>query len=498
VRAEALQPPMGAERAFMITPVRRGLFPLAICAALVLTPPLRAESPYTTTWTKQYGSTSGEYGFAVTTDPSGNAIIAGATHGNFGGTYGGDYDGAVAKYNSAGTRLWATQWGGTAEERFGSVASDAAGNLYLGGSSHASPSSAETRAELVKYNSSGALQWRRTLSAQRNVDDGGVAVDSAGNIYQCGATNDNLFTNLVFSYDPFLVKYDSAGNMLWSRQFGTSADDFATSMAVDGAGNVYVKGDTYGDMGGPNAGGSDIFLTKFDSSGNQLWSRQLGTSTTESSSGMCASPAGSLYFVGSSYGNLGGTNAGFGDAIVAKYDSAGNLLWTRELGSSVEDAAFGVCADAADNVFITGYTDGNLAATNKGGHDFFIAKYNALGTLLWDRQIGTTLDDTAWGLALDASGSLYCGGWTDGNLAGSLGGSDMFLLKLNSVPEPAALPVVLLALLAARRRNKRADSANLLYSPLATGEIDARHRTCQPKSMGAARAAAASEHDLCR
>src|SRR5439155_1266491 len=132
--------------------------------------------------------------------------------------------------------------------------------------------------------------------------------------------------------DAFLRKYDAAGNTLWTRQFGTSADDLADAVAVDGTG-VYMAGFTGGTLPGQtSAGGVDAFLRKYDSSGNVLWTRQFGTSAYDSAVAIAADGT-SVYVAGFTGGTLlGQTSAGGYDAFLRKYDSSGNVLWTRQFG----------------------------------------------------------------------------------------------------------------------------------------------------------------------
>ena len=108
--------------------------------------------------------------------------------------------------------------------------------------------------------------------------------------------------------------------------------------------------------------------------------------------GVSADGLGNVYISGYTYGSLGGPNAGSDDAFVSKYDAAGTLQWTRQLGTSAIDRSYGVSADGLGNVYISGYTSGSLGGPNAGGNDAFVSKYDAAGTLQWTRQLGTSVD----------------------------------------------------------------------------------------------------------
>ena len=140
-----------------------------------------------------------------------------------------------------------------------------------------------------------------------------------------------LTCGLAWAEDPYEVA--------WTRQLGTSSDDYSHSVAVDSAGNAFISGHTDGSLNGDNAGQWDAFLVKYDSDGNWLWSRQLGTSSYDFSESVAVDGAGNAFISGSTQGNLGGNNAGLTDAFLTKYDSDGNLLWTQQLGTSSYDSS---------------------------------------------------------------------------------------------------------------------------------------------------------------
>ena len=140
----------------------------------------------------------------------------------------------------------------------------------------------------------------------------------------------------------------------WIRQMGTSESDWNRSLSIDGGGNIYVTGTTRGDLGGPSAGDWDAYLAKYDISGALLWTRQLGTSTYDNSWCVAIDPSGSVLISGRTNGNLGGLNAGDHDAFLAKYDSTGALLWTRQIGTSGYDESWSVATDGAGNAYISG------------------------------------------------------------------------------------------------------------------------------------------------
>lgn len=97
-----------------------------------------------------------------------------------------------------------------------------------------------------------------------------MKVDSNGNIFLVGYTNNNLGGKNAGSNDAWIAKYDSEGNQLWIQQFGTSKSDAATSVTLDQFGNVYVTGTSEGSFGGINAGSIDSWIAKLDSESGTL------------------------------------------------------------------------------------------------------------------------------------------------------------------------------------------------------------------------------------
>lgn len=424
----------------------------------------RAEAPYNVAWSRQIGTASGDFGNALAVDAAGNAYISGSTEASLGGPNSGGYDAFLTKYNSAGSLLWSRQIGTTTGDYAYGAAVDAVGNAYITGRTHGSlggPSAGGGDAFLTKYDGAGNLVWSRQIGTAAFDYSYDVAVDATGNAYISGVTEGSLGGPNIGTWDAFLTKYDGTGNVVWTRQIGTEDYDYSLGITVDPFGNAYVSGWTFGSLGGPNVGDpdaptSDAFLTKYDGAGNLLWSRQIGAAGDDASFGVAVDAAGNAYITGLVNG-IGGPGGGSGDAFLTKYDGAGNLVWSRQIGTPSRDLGLAVSVDASGNAYISGETQGSLAGPNAGNTDTFLTKYDAAGNLLWSRQIGTTNDDTGSGVAVDGLGNAYISGYTYGSLGGpNAGDADAFLVKF-AVPEPstfvlAALGAASAALVARRKK----------------------------------------------
>jgi hypothetical protein len=279
-------------------------------------------------------------------------------------------------------------------------------------------------------------------------------------MYLTGYTGGNFAGPALGSYDAFLVKYDPLGNRIWARQFGTSLEEYATGTAIDALGNAYVAGYTNGAVGGPFAGGSyDMFLAKYDSNGNALWARQLGTASQDGAYDVATDSLGNSYLVGYTEGVMAPGGAGGGDVVVTKFDSAGNLVWTHQFGTPTQDVSGRIAADQFGDLYLSGVTYGNLGGTSNGALDTFVAKYFTNGTADWIYQAGSPAADYGTDVAPDGFGNLYFSGMTEGALAGpSAGAADGFLIKLRDntfVPEPNSLVLTSMVALVALRARRR-------------------------------------------
>jgi hypothetical protein len=422
---------------------------------VVLAASVTTAAPYTPEWVRQIGTNRYDYSEAVSADPFGNVYISGYTEGNLSGTNAGAYDAFLSKYDGGGNLLWTSQLGTSLNEHCYGVSADASGNVYISGRTYGSLGAAnagDSDAFVSKYDGSGMLQWTRQIGTSRADNALAVSTDASGNVYISGQTSGSLGGSSAGSIDAFVSKLSNLGNLIWSRQIGTSADDRGLGVSSDAAGNVFITGYTNGSLGGSNAGGFDAFVTKYNAAGAVQWSRQIGTSGYDTSHGVSVDPSGNVYVGGFTEGSLGGTNAGLQDAFVRKYDGNGNVLWTGQIGTSGGDFGEGLSTDASGNVYISGFTNGSLGGPKAGSYDAFASMFNGAGTLLWSRQLGTGGDDESYAVSADALGNVYISGMTYGSLGGpNAGDTDAFVAK---IPEPGSLSLVLALPLAMRRRRR--------------------------------------------
>ena len=234
--------------------------------------------------------------------------------------------------------------------------------------------------------------------------------------------------------------------ILWIRQFGTAQDDVARGVSVDGSGNVFVGGETSGELvEGQYVGLQDIFIRKYTSSGVECWTDQRGSTENDVRVGVSADANGNVYFCGRTYGAFAGQqHVGLMDIFLGQYDPSGELLWCDEFGTASEDHGTRVIVGESGHVHISGCTQGDLYPNDgpndpTGSWDCFVATYDDSGDLLWSDQFGDTGHITISecnGAAPDTLGNLYLVGITNGHLAGQGDSFGTYVRKYDDSGDP--------------------------------------------------------------
>ena len=309
----------------------------------------------------------------ITVDSAGTAYVVGQK------TAGSAVDGVLARVTKKGVQIWQRQYaiGSSFTATFDDVAvNSTSGNIYvIGDTNH--PSS-NTDILIVKYNSSGTIQWQRTLNgASTNETPYRIALDSSENVYITGRTPTDLL---------LVAKYNSSGTIQWQRTLsgGSRAGNDTGGVAVDSSNNVYI-------LGAASSGGGFV-IAKYDTSGTIQWQRILGSGLTATAHGLAVDSSANVYICGN-----------YNNAIqIAKYDSSGTIQWQRNLGTSVGGRSIAV--DASSNVYVAG-------ASGSATPGSYIAKYNTSGTIQWQRSLTNVPSFT--GIAVNSSGdSVYVSGIT--------------------------------------------------------------------------------------
>jgi hypothetical protein len=349
-----------------------------------------------------------------------------------------DRNAFIRRYDPDGKELWTRQLGATTAAHDSATGITASGlAIYVAGwTGGALPGQAKTgpqdNAFVARYNVEGDLVWTRQFGTQSAVQALGVAADASG-VYVAGSIDccGSPFPNIPASNgaDAYLRKYDPEGNELWTRQFGSSDSDRATAVAVDGSG-VYVLGVTGGVMA-TRAGLQDGFLRKYDSGGAEGWTIQFGTDKADEPNAIALAPSG-IYVGGRTTGTYIGEPAiGLWDNVVLQFDRDGRQQWVRQFGGRDADNVFGL-AVGLSALLVTGAADGPLPGQKwVGAQDAFYRTYSFAGDELSTREFGGGFNDYGTAAAADARG-FYVVGSNNGTALGlpSVGDNDAFVLKL--------------------------------------------------------------------
>jgi len=341
-------------------------------------------------WIKTYTEQGAYYATSIAVDDSGNVYVTG---GGWEGCVWTDY--ATIKYNSAGVQQWIKIYGlEDVREIARSIAVDSLGNVYITGSGYTT----------IKYNSSGVQQWIKKYGGSGE----GVVVDISGNVYVTGSKSGS-----GTSSDYATIKYNSSGDTLWVSSYngpGSNADDEAYKLLVDGSGNVYVTGRSYG-----SGTDYDYATVKYNLHGVQQWSQRYNGpgNGNDSASSLAVDSSGNVYVTGISIGI--GTGS---DYATIKYNSLGVQQWVSRYNGptfNTYEVATSIAVDNLGNVYVTGISVGN--GTNR---DYTTIKYNSLGTQQWvERYLGlySNSGDYATSIAVDDSGNVYVTGSSGGDIA---------------------------------------------------------------------------------
>ena len=354
-------------------------------------------SQVTQQWVSRYnGAGNGDdEAYSIAVDGSGNVYVTGYCTET--GTY---HDYCTIKYNSTGGQQWVAKYNGpgNANDEAYSIALDGSGNVYVTGVSVGSATSFDYCT--IKYNSAGVQQWvARYNGAGNSVDEAySIAIDGSGNVYVTGKS----WGGYGISYDYCTIKYNSSGSLQWVARYNGPGDstDVAWSIALDGSGNVYVTGSSYG-----SGTSFDYCTIKYNSSGIQQWvARYNGPGNNyDYAYSLAVDGSGYVYVTGGSYGN--GT---WNDYCTIKYNSSGVQQWVARYNGpgNYDDVAYSIVLDGSGNVYVTGYSKGSVS------YDYCTIKYNSVGDTIWVRRYNGpgNGNDYAYSIAKDGSGSVYVTG----------------------------------------------------------------------------------------
>lgn len=319
------------------------------------------------------------------------------------------------------------------------IVMDSSGNVYIEGGSSTSwgspvmPFTGSHDTFVAKLDSSGNLIWNTFFGGDvAGINVYSMGIDDSGNIYIAG-TSYTGWGNPIRAYgdnvDAFVAKLDSSGHLMWNTFLGGPSHfdqqtDYGFDIAVDGSGNIYVTGQSFGTWGNPihayaslppdYSPNGDAFVAKLDTSGNLAWNTFLGSTGTDLSSGISVDSSGNVYLTGMSQATWGSPiqafHSGF-DAFLARLDPSGNLVWNTFMGGSGSDYGQQIALDSSGNIYITGMSKAAwgspVRAFSAASEDAFVTKLDPSGNLTWNTFFGGSGDEYGESIQIGNSGNLY-------------------------------------------------------------------------------------------
>jgi len=216
---------------------------------------------------------------------------------------------------------------------------------------------------------------------------------------------------------------------LWSTQFGTTEDELVSAVATAPNGDIYVYGQTGGDIeSGAEGTDIDVFIARYDRGGARKWIRQLGTTGNDYPSNQIAVAAnGDVYLAGTTGSEAEfpqNVSEGGQDVFIAKYSKEGQLRWVKQWGGSADDQAYGIARSTSGDLYVAVESESVLPDgsrppnTYAGKMDSALVKFNRNGGFVWASQFGTAEDDWIWGVAIGPRSEIYVAGTTFADLDG--------------------------------------------------------------------------------
>jgi len=328
----------------------------------------------------------------------------------------GSSDYGVIKLDSDGNLIWQKKIGGSSSDQGYGIAVDGSGNVYLNGHQY-SDSYGDSDYGVIKLDSDGNSVWQKKIGGFSYEFGYGIAVDGSGNVYLNGYER----SDALGTYDYGVMKLDSSGNEVWKKNIGGFSSDLGHDIALDDLGNVYLIG--YQDSN--TYGGKDYGVIKLDTNGNLLWQKKIGGTTQDFSISIAVDSSRNVYLNGYQDSDSYGSN----DYGVVKLDTDGNLIWQKKIGGIGADHGYGIAVDSIGNV----YLNGNQQSNSYGNYDYGVVKLDTDGNLIWQKKIGGTFGDYGYGIAVDGSGNVYLNGYQASDVYG--GTYDYGVMKLHTDQE---------------------------------------------------------------
>lgn len=380
----------------------------------------------------------------VVAAPDGSVYTSEATLSGLGITANGlgSYDIYVVKWDGSGAPQWTAALGTSGQDFDRGLALGKNGKLYVVGRACATVS--QCLAEVGCVSPAGKVEWTQTWGVD-GIDLRAVSVsDATQAVYATGYTNAAFDDQtLIGGYDTYVTKWSLDGTKAWTKFYGTSADDFPTRTIVDDTGNLYVIGNTTGQLDTQTSqGGNDAFVLKLDPNGQLLWARQFGTAGDDYFNGIAVSGS-TLYLAGGFSGDLDPNDAvnvaagQYTPALIA-ITTDGSLIWTKQYTETASYRSCQVAIAPSGDIYMFVEANGDLPvkpAVATDGSSIYLTRWTTSGSYEWLTAWGTPSYTNPRVAAAGPNGLLAVAGGAQAAFAGysptyDLGGAYLSIVEI--------------------------------------------------------------------
>ena len=340
-------------------------------------------------WQKSLGGINTEDAYDIQQTSDSGYIIAGDSYSNDGDVSGnhGNYDCWIVKIGSTGVIQWQKSFGGSGRDAAVSIVQTSDGGYIAGGLSYSndgdvSGNHGDQDAWIIKINSTGTLQWQKSLGGNK-IDVVATILQTSDDGYIIGGSSRSDNGDVSGNHgnaDYWIVKLNNAGIIQWQKCLGGSNDDYDILLSLTTDGGYIAVGfsaSNDGDVSG-NHGGDDYWIVKLNSGGIIQWQKSLGGTGMDEGSYINQTSDGGYIVAGispSSDGDISG-NHGSDDYWIVKLDSGGIIQWQKSLGGTGRDVAYSIQQTSDNGYIIGGYSKSNNGnvTRNYGSADYWIVK----------------------------------------------------------------------------------------------------------------------------
>lgn len=418
-----------------------------LCACIALG--ANQNQPPVLEWQKCFGESNVDWAYKALQTADGGYVLIGFIELMRKDASGKDYmdrDALVMKIDKSGEVQWQKKFGGTRYDYIWDIQIDANGEYITAGTSRSNDGTVSGNhgaydAWVLKIDANGNILWQKcfggsdmdnAISIEKTADQGYVL---AGNT----RSNNKDVRGNHGDHDFWIVKLDKDGKIQWQKCLGGTKMDYLRIVQPTRDGGYIAVGYTQsnnGDVKG-NHGNSDYWVVKLDKDGKIQWQKCLGGNNEDAALRVRQTADEGYIVAGYTRSNDGDVTGYHGkqDAWLVKLDAKGNVQWQRCLGGSQDDVFTNVL-ETADGGYIavgnTSSSDGDVSGT-RASNDFWIVKLDAVGKIVWQKCLGGSGDDGAWGIQPTADNGYIVVGYAssnDGDVSGNHGSTDIWVVKL--------------------------------------------------------------------